>query len=93
MASTRRLPAPLVEVWDWQSQGSCRNLDNSVFFHPDGERGAARTKRERRAKAICADCPVIRDCRRHALTAEEPYGIWGGMGETERREALKRARP
>ncbi|GLY65971.1 hypothetical protein Atai01_25900 [Amycolatopsis taiwanensis] len=35
-------------------------------------------------------CPVIVECRHHALTAEEPFGVWGGLDETERRAAITR---
>jgi WhiB family redox-sensing transcriptional regulator len=57
-----------------------------VFFHPEGERGPARRRRDDAAKAVCATCPVLRQCREHALTVREPYGVWGGMTEQEREE-------
>jgi WhiB family redox-sensing transcriptional regulator len=86
MADTQRLPKPFTSEWDWQLQGSCQGLNSSVFFHPDGERGAARARRADRAKAICQRCPVLEQCRRHALVTREPYGVWGGLTEEERRE-------
>lgn len=86
MTDTRRLPKPVANEWDWQLQGSCQGLNSSVFFHPDGERGSARSRRADRAKAICQLCPVLEQCRRHALAAREPYGVWGGLTEEERRE-------
>jgi len=88
MAETSRLPTPVTEVWEWQRHGNCRNMDSAVFFHPDGERGLAREKRVARAKQICQSCPVIAECRRHALTVQEPFGVWGGLDETERREII-----
>jgi WhiB family redox-sensing transcriptional regulator len=33
---------------------------------------------------VCASCPVIQQCREHALAVQEPYGIWGGLSEDER---------
>ena len=84
MADVRLLPGPIIDEWDWQLHGSCRGMDSSFFFHPDGERGPARASRERRAKAVCESCPVMEPCRRHALAAGEPYGIWGGLSESER---------
>ena len=54
------------------------------FFHPDGERGPARARRQTAAKAVCARCPVIEACLKHALSVREPYGVWGGMSEEER---------
>ncbi|MFT4202019.1 WhiB family transcriptional regulator [Gordonia sp. (in: high G+C Gram-positive bacteria)] len=83
------LPGPNADIWDWQRLGTCRGEASSVFFHPDGERGRARARREQRAKELCHSCPVLAQCREHALRVGEPYGIWGGLGETERAMILK----
>lgn len=93
MAETSRLPVPRAEAWDWQRWARCRAMDSAVFFHPDGERGLARANRVARAKAICHQCPVMRQCRRHALRTREPFGVWGGLDETERHEILTGRRP
>lgn len=84
MAELSRLPHPLMDLWEWQFAGACRYVEPSAFFHPEGERGAARRQRADAAKAICAECPVIRECRSHALRVREPYGVWGGLTEEER---------
>ena len=84
MADIRRLPTPVAEVWDWQLHGACRGESTSLFFHPDGERGPARARRQSAAKAVCAKCPVVEACLKHALAVREPYGVWGGMSEEER---------
>ncbi|WP_137147304.1 WhiB family transcriptional regulator [Mycolicibacterium sp. CR10] len=80
---------PLVENWDWQARALCQGMDSAVFFHPDGERGYASKRREQRAKALCQLCPVQAMCRTHALNAREPYGIWGGLSESERARLLE----
>ncbi|WP_371851625.1 WhiB family transcriptional regulator [Rhodococcus koreensis] len=77
---------------DWREDAACRGIESSVFFSPDGERGQARARREERARRICEDCPVLGRCRDHALAAGEPYGIWGGMTETDRRRHAHRLR-
>jgi WhiB family redox-sensing transcriptional regulator len=98
MADYSRLPGPNADVWDWQLRGLCRGQDSSLFFHPEGERGAARAAREQSAKEICLNCPVQKQCSEHALRVREPYGVWGGMTEEEReihyqrQKALARAR-
>jgi len=92
MSDVSRLPVVVADEWDWQLEGACRGFDSSLFFHTDNERGFAREMREARAKAICGSCPVLRQCREHALTVQEPYGIWGGMGEVERRELFRQRR-
>lgn len=81
MADTRRLTIPVSDVWDWQLHSACRGMDSAVFFHPAGERGAARTGRETQAKQICSGCPVLTQCRTHALSVQEPYGVWGGLSD------------
>ena len=84
MTETARLPKPLLEIWQWQNSGACRELPSELFFHPDGERGPSRRNRESKALAICATCPVIQQCRKQALAIQEPYGIWGGLTEDDR---------
>ncbi|MBY6350741.1 WhiB family transcriptional regulator [Rhodococcoides corynebacterioides] len=92
MPQPENLPGPNADIWDWQMHGACRGVDSSVFFHPDGERGRARAQREARAKEMCRECPVLRQCRSHALAVNEPYGIWGGLSEAERDALARRTR-
>ena len=54
----------------------------------EAEPDPRRARRERIAKAICATCPVIKECREQALRLAEPYGIWGGLTEEERFQIL-----
>ncbi len=81
--SPQNLPPPALDEWSWQLRASCRDHPAEVFF-PDEVRGRSLHKREELAKAICMSCPVLQRCRRHALTAPEPYGIWGAMTARER---------
>lgn len=92
MSDISRLPGPVADLWEWQYQGACRNLDTEQFFHPEGERGGTRRRRDDAAKAICAQCPVITQCREYALAAQEPYGVWGGLTQEERRELVRQSR-
>ena len=88
MSNVRRLPGPNADVWDWQMEGLCRGRDSGQFFHPDGERGSARARREMAAKALCRSCPVRPECAAQSLSAREPYGVWGGFTEAERLRLL-----
>jgi len=81
-----RLPGPVADLWEWQVRGACLKADPTLFFHPEGERGPMRRDRDAAAKAVCAPCPVIRECREHALAVREPFGVWGGLTEDEREE-------
>lgn len=88
MAEISRLPGPVADRWDWQLDGACRTRSPEIFFHPEGERGPARRNRAHAAKVVCSQCPVLANCRRHALDVREPYGVWGGLTEEEREAHL-----
>jgi WhiB family redox-sensing transcriptional regulator len=83
-------PRPIASDWEWQESAACRELPTEMFFYTDGERGPRRKNRENAAKAICASCPVLQECRKQALTLSEPYGIWGGLTEEDRLAILNR---
>ena len=76
------------DLGTWQVQGACRSVDASVFFPPEGERGAARAIRDAAAKSLCSACRVVVECREHALGVPEPHGVWGGTSAEERAEIL-----
>ena len=61
---------------DWWTRAACRGAELAVFFSPDDERGHARDRRETQARQICRPCPVLAQCRDHALVVGEPYGVW-----------------
>jgi WhiB family redox-sensing transcriptional regulator len=84
MPRGRRLPPPLLDVYEWQDRGLCRRGPRELFFDPDRERGTVRRRRETAAKRVCAVCPVQQACLSHAIVAREEYGIWGGLTAAER---------
>ncbi|SOD61077.1 WhiB family transcriptional regulator, redox-sensing transcriptional regulator [Streptomyces zhaozhouensis] len=76
----------------WHSEAACRRDEAGLFFAPSQEPTAARLSREQAAKSVCARCPVLIECREHALLQPEPYGVWGGLTAAERRVVLSRRR-
>ncbi|CAM5372947.1 MULTISPECIES: WhiB family transcriptional regulator [Streptomyces] len=76
----------------WHSDAVCRRDEAGLFFAPSKEPTAARLAREEAAKRVCAQCPVMIQCREHALLQPEPYGVWGGLTAAERRVVLARRR-
>ena len=92
VADDSRLPGPGQDHWHWH--WPCRPpraADHDVLPPPGGTR-STRRDREAGAKAVCQRCPVIDACRRHALQAQEPCGIWGGLSEEERAGLLRAQR-
>lgn len=74
---------------DWQVRGLCRGNHSHLFFPPNTfEHKDERERRETRAKAICQVCPVMGQCVEYALDIREPYGIWGGTTEADRKALL-----
>ena len=92
LLGTAQPPGAQLWRWDWQMAARCRGRTD-LFFHPHGEREPVRGQREAAAKQVCASCPVRRECLDHALTSGEPYGVWGGLSESEREELLHGPRP
>jgi WhiB family transcriptional regulator, redox-sensing transcriptional regulator len=92
VAELSRLPVAVTEVWEWQLDGACREADPRLFFHPEGERGPARRKRDEAAVKVCQTCPVLEQCRQHGLSVREPYGVWGGLTEEDREEIYAQER-
>lgn len=76
----------------WHTEAVCRRDEAVLFFAPSKEPTAARLSREEAAKRVCARCPVMVECREHALVQPEPYGVWGGLTAAERRVVLARRR-
>lgn len=83
MAATLR--AFLSDDLAWQERANCASTDGEAFFP---EKGAS----NREAKRVCANCEVWRDCREYAISNDEPFGIWGGLSERERRKLVRAER-
>jgi WhiB family redox-sensing transcriptional regulator len=91
MSEVRRQAAVMPRPnWGWQDDAACRGKEVVLFFGPDGERQPERDIRERKAKTLCASCPVRTECLAHALDHRIEFGVWGGMTERERRALLRR---
>jgi len=75
-ARPRRRPAG-----GWLEQVACRDEDPELFFPLPSEDEAP-------ALAICARCTVREQCLALALAFGERYGVWGGLGEADRRQLL-----
>ncbi|HJD84154.1 WhiB family transcriptional regulator [Kitasatospora aureofaciens] len=77
---------------------ACADADSDLFYpEPDQDTeiaedtAAAAWWAERRAKMICAGCPVRTMCLGLALERREPFGIFGGLNEHERASLLRKA--
>ncbi|MGH3784747.1 MAG: WhiB family transcriptional regulator [Pseudonocardiaceae bacterium] len=65
---------------DWRHRAKCRDVDPELFFPHPGE-----TQLLAEARAVCADCPVIIQCREWALDTGQVFGVWGGVSAHELR--------
>lgn len=67
-----------VREMEWADQALCAEVDAELWFPEKG--GSSRA-----AKMICRRCEVRADCLQFALDRNEPFGIYGGLTERERR--------
>jgi len=70
-------------LMSWYQQARCNRYDPEIFFD-------TRKRAERRAKGICAKCPVQPECLSFALQSGTEFGIWGGLNADERRMLVLR---
>ena len=68
---------------EWSNKAACLSAEPETFF-PIGNGGGALDDIAS-AKAVCGTCVVLDDCRDYALATRQPFGVWGGMDEDERR--------
>lgn len=66
----------------WREWAACLGHDHKVFFPERGQTTRA-------AKAVCQSCPVMIECLEFALETRQKFGVWGGMGETDRASILR----
>jgi WhiB family redox-sensing transcriptional regulator len=80
----------ILEDATWRDTALCLSHPAILFFGLDDlESPAERRTREDQAKLVCAACPVKEECLECALSMREPYGIWGGLTEIERKAHLR----
>lgn len=65
---------------DWRDDAACRDLPFEAFF-PEGQGEAIPSA----IKRVCGGCPSRQKCLDFALTHRIRDGIWGGVGERDRR--------
>jgi WhiB family redox-sensing transcriptional regulator len=63
---------------DWRRLAACRGTDRPDLFFPMRPAGV------RKAKAVCARCPVKDQCLQWAMDSRQNFGVWGGKSEKER---------
>jgi WhiB family redox-sensing transcriptional regulator len=78
----------------FSQRGACSNdeFDPDWWFPQEkaGKSNWSRTPDANKARAICAHCPILQECREYALQYEGIYGIWGGWDWHEMRAERKR---
>lgn len=63
------------EQREWQRDAACRGMPVEIFFPEDGS-----TLQATQALAICAQCPVVQDCRAYADSTETVSTTCGVLG-------------
>ena len=77
------------QTW-WIEHARCIGEDPELFF-PIGTAGPA-VEQTQRAIDVCRGCPVRAECLEWSLATCQDAGVWGGLGEEERREIRRERR-
>jgi WhiB family transcriptional regulator, redox-sensing transcriptional regulator len=70
--------------------GVCDETTAELFFDEGRESGYRLRDHHQAAKAICALCPILGECRLVGRADPTLVGIWGGETSDERRQARRR---
>jgi len=81
-------PDTLDRAPDWRANGACGSHDEPDLWYA-GQNGTEARAQTYEAQAICRGCPVLEECAEQALDRREPWGVWGGLTEGERRNILR----
>jgi WhiB family redox-sensing transcriptional regulator len=87
---SRYAPDTLLRPAHWTEGAACLDAHPDLF-HPEGD-AATVLADTAEAKRYCARCEVQERCLTDSLARAEPFGVWGGMDEKERRTLLRRRR-
>jgi WhiB family redox-sensing transcriptional regulator len=67
----------------WSDRAACVTAEPETFFPVGG--AFSGLDEVSVAKLICRQCAVLTECRVYALSTQQPFGVWGGLDEQERR--------
>jgi WhiB family redox-sensing transcriptional regulator len=77
----------------WVRRAACRELDTGLFF------ASERSADTKQALAVCAGCPVRRECLDWITELEQDetdpaciVGVWGGLTAKDRQERKRNDR-
>lgn len=87
--TTALLPPALADA-DWPAQAKCCDPQ----FDPEWWAAIPGSEEAHRAQRIClGHCPVRAECLAYATESGEPWLIWGGLTDSERRQRAAKPQP
>lgn len=68
----------------WTPEAACRGAEVRRFFYSED------ALMQRKARAICSVCPVLKHCLVHAVREREKEGVWGGTDPDTRKRLVRK---
>jgi WhiB family redox-sensing transcriptional regulator len=75
----------VLEAPAWMADAACAGTPTQAFF-------PARGQPTTEARRLCSTCLVRVECLEYALADPTLSGVWGGLGEIQRRQLRRRRR-
>lgn len=80
----------ITKLWpEWHLQALCLGDAFGLYFGSNNSRITYGSATNRRAKELCAQCPVFEECLAASFGFREEYGIWAGTTRKERMAFFK----
>lgn len=71
----------------WVEEAICPQVGDWDLWFPEGGTNP------RDARKVCLQCPVRADCLEWAIRTGQPYGVYGGFTDGERKSLLRGRNP
>lgn len=75
----------MIETPGWHEDAECAKPSNAEFIN---DFFANKPAQQHRAKKLCGECPVRKQCIQWALEEKQTWGIWGGLDYGQIRRTL-----
>ena len=79
----------MIEEEEWKDQAACKGKPVELFYLQEKDKLITTGAGGHPMRKVCYSCPVLKECRRYAIS-NELHGYWGGMTARARQNERSR---